>query len=62
MNTVFVLLATLHLNSGVDSVYAMNTGISGEECVAAMVELQPFVASNVTLSCEFDNALPIDAE
>ena len=62
MDTIFVLLATLHLNSGIDSVYALDTGISGNTCAAAMVELRPFVASNVTLSCEFDMALPIDSE
>lgn len=62
MNTLFVLFATLHLNSGVDQYYALDTGITGEDCVAAMIELQPFVANNVTLSCEFDQALPIDAE
>ena len=50
----FILLATLHLNSGIDQYYAVDTGISGENCVAKMIELQPFVATNVTLSCEFD--------
>lgn len=62
MNTLFVLFATLHLNSGVDQYYALHTGITGQKCITAMIELQPFVASNVTLSCEFDQALPIDAE
>jgi hypothetical protein len=51
---LFALLAVLHLNSGEDSYYALDTGISGEDCVNAMIELQPFVADNVTLSCEFD--------
>jgi hypothetical protein len=62
MNTLFVLFATLHLNSGVDSYYALDTGITGEDCITAMIALQPMMASNVTLSCEFDAALPIDAE
>ena len=65
MNTVFVLLATIHLNSGLDSVYALDTGLTGEDCVGAMIEMQPFIAENVVLSCEFDGAassLPIDFE
>ena len=62
MNTLFVLFATLHLDGGHELSYAMHTDLTGEECIFAMTDLQPFVANNVTLSCEFDHALPIDAE
>lgn len=61
---LFVLIATLYANDGSESYYAIHSGIEGKDCIESMVQLQPFMASNVVLSCSFDTAydLPIDAE
>lgn len=53
--TPFVLIALMQTPAG-PVAYAMQTGIAGADCVAALVDLAPLMAPGVALACELDRA------
>ena len=62
MNTVFVLLAVLHLNNGIDQTEVLDFDLSGEDCIAAMVDATTNPAPDTEYACMVQEDLPIDAE
>lgn len=59
---MFVLLATMWYGDAPADVWVIDSGISGEDCVYAMIELEPLMRDNVALSCEFDAAAEVQKD
>lgn len=53
---LFVLIATIYNGGDNIDTYAIDTGITDEDCIQLMIVLDKLVADNVYLSCEFDLA------
>ena len=58
----FVLLAVLHLNSGIDKTDVIDYDLTGEDCIAALLRIDNNPAENTEYMCEVQADLPIDAE
>lgn len=53
----FILIAHVwNADTSTLEAYIIDHRMSGEDCIFAMVELQPIIKDNVSLSCEFDGA------
>lgn len=58
----FVLLAILHLNSGMDRTDAIDYDLTGEDCIAEMVDATANPAEDTEYFCAVQEDLAIDVE
>ena len=58
----FVLIAVLHLNSGIDQTDIKDYDLTGEDCIAALIKADKSPDINTEYMCEIQHDAPIDAE
>ena len=58
----FVLLAILHLNSGIDQTDVLDYDLTGDDCIAALQQVDVLPISNTEFVCQIQHDLPVDPE
>ena len=60
--TKFVLIAILHLNSGIDQTDVIDYDLTGDDCIESLMDATLNPAANTEYACMVQEDLPIDAE
>jgi hypothetical protein len=60
--TKFVLIAILHLNSGIDQTDVVDYDLTGDDCIESLMDATLDPAPNTEYACMVQEDLPIDAE
>ena len=53
--TMFILLAVLHLNNGIDQTDVIDFDLTGEDCIAALQQADAAPATNTEYFCAVDH-------
>jgi hypothetical protein len=51
---MFILIAVLHLNNGIDQTDVIDYGLTGEDCIAALQQVDAAPAANTEYFCAVD--------
>ena len=52
---MFILIAVLHLNSGIDQTDVIDYDLTGEDCIAALQQADAAPAANTEYFCAVDH-------
>ena len=53
--TMFILIAVLHLNNGIDQTDVIDYELTGEDCIAALQQADAAPAENTEYFCAVDH-------